>query len=117
MDYKNVKRKHIDGFLVVCATPKETGLPYDILMDSLGSEKETKEYPKLGVVIQDMVVPAILSGTTFKDSEKILEWVKKNHVLLLKHWNKELSDLEVLEELVKTKENIRRSRRLSYECI
>lgn len=105
--YKNVKRKHVDGFFVVCATPKETGLPYDILMDSLGSEKKPKEYPKLGVVIQDMVVPisisncpAILSGTTFKDSEKILEWVKKNHVLLLKHWNKELSDLEVLEELI-----------------
>ena len=37
--YNNKKRKHIDGFFVVCATPKERGLTYDILLDSLGAEK------------------------------------------------------------------------------
>ena len=55
--YNNKKRKHIDGFFVVCATPKETGLPYDILLDSLGAEKRFPGCPRLGVVIDDYVVP------------------------------------------------------------
>ena len=106
--YNNKKRKHMDGFFVVCATPKEMGLPYDILLDSLGAEKRFPGCPRVGVVIDDYVVPVsisnspiVLSGSSFRDSDKILEWVKKNKISLLMHWNKQLSDLGVLEHVAK----------------
>ena len=104
--YNNKKRKHIDGFFVVCATPKETGLPYDILLDSLGAEKRFSGCPRLRVVIDDYVVPVsissnpvVLSESSFRDSDKVLDWVKKNKTSLLMHWNKQLTDLDILEAI------------------
>lgn len=104
--YNNKKRKHIDGFFVVCATSKERGLTYDILLDSLGAEKRFPGCPRLGVVIDDYVVPVsissnpvVLSESSFRDSDKILDWVKKNKTSLLMHWNKQLTDLDILEAI------------------
>ncbi len=101
--YHNVKRKQIDGFFVACATAKETGLPYDILLDSLGTEKKHPGCPRVGVVVDDMVVPVsiseepvILSGFSFKGSAEICDWVIQNHIPLRMHWDKILDDLEIL---------------------
>ena len=104
--YRNKKRKHIDGYTVACATKRETGLPYDVLVDSLGADKRWRRWPgipRIGVIVDDVVIPVsiadppvALSGRGFPESEIVFEWVAKYHDPLLKHWNKELDDLEVL---------------------
>ena len=106
--YRNRKKKRINGFFVVCATKSETGLPYDILFDSLGSEKKFPGQPRIGVIIDKIVVPVlisdkpvVLSGYAFPGSEKILKWVAVHKTNLLCHWNKELSDLELLNLITK----------------
>ena len=109
--YRNKKRKHIDGWTVACATKRETGLPYDVLVDSLGADKRWRRWPgipRIGVIVDDVVIPVsiaespvVLSGSSFPESESILDWVAQFHEPLLKHWNKELDDLEILTTLVK----------------
>ena len=109
--YRNKKRKHIDGYTVACATKQETGLPYDVLVDSLGADKRWRRWPgipRIGVIVDDVVVPIsiadppiVLSGSKFAGSVIVLEWVAHFREPLLKHWNKELDDLEILTTLVK----------------
>ena len=104
--HRNSKRKKIDGYTVACAAKKDTGLPYDVLLDSLGADKRRRRrpgIPRIGVVVNDMVIhvsiadpPVILSGTRFEGSEIVLGWVARFRAPLLKHWNKELNDLEIL---------------------
>ena len=104
--YRDRKLKTIDGYFVARATKEETGLPYDILVDSLGADKRLRYcpgIPRIGVIVDDTVIsvsidesPAILSGSKFAESEKVLEWVAHFREPLLDHWNKELDDLEIL---------------------
>ena len=106
--YRNKRRKHINGFFVACATAKETGLLYDVLIDSLGSDSKFPGCPRVGVVVGDFVVPVkisekpvVLSGYDFYKDEEVLEWVAVHKMVLLQHWNKELSDRELLNALSK----------------
>ncbi len=109
--YRNKKKKRIDGYTVACATKQETGLPYDVLLDSLGADKRWRRspgIPRIGVIVDDIVIPVsiadppvALSGSIFFESEIVFEWVAKYHDPLLKHWNKELDDLEILTILMK----------------
>ena len=106
--YRNKKRRKLDGFFIVCATPKETGLPYDVIMDSLGVRKRFPGCPRVGIVVNDLVVPVeisdkptILSKYAFPNMEKVLGWVFRHRVELLRHWNKELSDIDILEMISK----------------
>lgn len=109
--YRNRKRKRIDGYTVACATKQETGLPYDVLVDSLGADLRWRRrpgIPRIGVVVKDIVIPVsiadppvILSGIRFESSEIVLRWVAHFRVPLLEHWNKELDDLEILTTLAR----------------
>ena len=103
-----MKFSEIDGFFVVCAHREDTGLPYDILLDSLGTHKTERvnDVPWVGVIICDTVVPIsiserplILSEYGLKHKELIIEWVSKRRELLLKHWNGQITDKEILEAL------------------
>ena len=101
--YRNKKKSRIDGFFVVCASKEDTGLPIDILLDSRGSSKRFAGCPRIGVIVGDVVIPVsisdspqALSGSEFSGSKEVYEWVEKNREYLLQHWNKEISDLEVL---------------------
>lgn len=106
--YRNKRYKNLDGFFVICAAPKETGLPYDVLMDSLGIEKRFPGCPRVGVVVGDLVIPVeisdnpvILSRYDFPKAEEVLCWVFRHRTELFRHWNKELSDREILETVSK----------------
>lgn len=115
--YRNKKKKKIDGYTVACASKQETGLPYDVYVDSLGADKRWRRWPgipRIGVIVNDIVVPAsisdtpvILSGREFTDSKIVLEWIAHFHEPLLKHWNKELDDLEILTTI--TSKDLRNS--------
>jgi len=100
------KRDDIEGFFVACASAKETGLPFDILIASFGSDERRSGCPRIGVVIGDDVVPvsiavepSVLSDTCFDGEEVIKAWVLKHRSELLEHWNNELSDRKLLEIL------------------
>ena len=105
--YQNKSLQTIDGYTVVCITAGETGLPYDILLDSLGADNKSPGRPRLGVVVRDFVVPMsidevpeVLSGSHFEKEEAVKEWIVKHKQDLLLHWNKKLTDREVLEVVI-----------------
>ena len=77
--YRNIKLKNIDGFLVARLTSEDSGLPYDILLDSLGKNDIIPDCPRVGVIVGDIVVPVqisddpvILSGNDFPDANIIV---------------------------------------------
>ena len=102
--YRNIKLKNIDGFLVVRLTSEDSGLPYDILLDSLGKNNIIPDCPRVGVIVGDNVIPVqisddpvVLSGDDFPDANIVLNWVARYKTELLRHWNKEITDLEILD--------------------
>ena len=105
--YQNKSLQTIDGYTVVCITAGETGLPYDILLDSLGAGNDSPGRPRLGVVMGNIVVPLslddnpeVLSGSHFEKEEAVKEWIARHKQELLLHWNKKLTDRAVLEAVI-----------------
>ncbi len=85
---------------------EDTGLPYRILLNSLDSEED--DMAMVGVVVDDQVIfvlvsekPENLSRVEFSDQSRIIEWVSKHCDPLYRHWNRELSEREVLEAVSK----------------
>ena len=84
---------------------KDTKLPYDIWIDSEG--KNTKQnYPQLKVDYNGDRIPVsisenpeILVKKKIPEFSKIKSWIKKYSIVLLKHWNKEITDKEALNQL------------------
>lgn len=106
MKQRVIKLKDIDGFTVVSAVKEDTGLMYDILLDSLGKNRVPKCKPRIGVIAGENVIcvsvsdrPRILSDEPFYESAEVLRWVSLNKELILKHWNNEISDREILNLL------------------
>ena len=104
--YRNKKMKNIDGFFVVCAKSRETGLPYDVLLDSLGMRKRFPGRPRIYVIIGGIAVPVsvsdnpvVLSGFDFDGADEVREWVMRHRTELLMHWNNEMDDLGVLNRI------------------
>ena len=102
MYYPVVKDSDIDGFFVLRLQKKETKLPYEIVIDSLGMLED--DIPMIGVVVGDSVVfisvseePMNLSRQPFPDEDRVYEWVIWHQGLLTRHWNKEISDKELAE--------------------
>ncbi|SCY70081.1 hypothetical protein SAMN02910292_02571 [Lachnospiraceae bacterium XBB2008] len=101
--YRNKKLKHIDGFVVARVDKRESRLPYDIFLDSLGASKKHAGDPRVGVIVDWLVIPVLisedpvtLSGRPFPGEHLVHEWVRKHYEPLLMHWNKRLTDTEVL---------------------
>ena len=106
MRYPNKKCSKIDGFTVTCASAKETGLPYDILLYSLGADKPLSGKPRVGVLVEDIAVPVsisekpvVLSGYHFQNETQIIKWIEKHNTELLDHWNEKMTDKEMLNML------------------
>ena len=106
MKQKIIKLKDIDGFTVLSAVKEDTGLMCDILLDSLGKNRVPQCGPRIGVIAGENVVcvsvsekPKILSDEPFYESAEVIRWVRLNEELILKHWNKEISDREILNLL------------------
>ncbi len=101
--YRNIQLKHIDGFVVARVDKRESGLPYDIFLESIGASKKHAGDPRAGVIVDRLVIPVlisedpvILSGRTFPGEQRVLEWIRKHQEPLLMHWNKQLTDTEVM---------------------
>ena len=100
-----------DYFLEMANAIKvDTGLPYDIWLDSKGKERNIPHnYPRIKVDVDGNLIPVIISDNpiipesvgikNFKKFNEIKKFIIKNKDILLKHWNKELSDREILNLL------------------
>ncbi len=104
MYYPAAKYIDMDGFFILHVNTYESLLPYEIVINSLGLAKD--DIPMIGVVVGDMVVfisvsedPQNLSRKDFPDQERIFKWIVRHFDALIRHWNKELSDRELLDEL------------------
>ena len=86
---------------------KDTNLPYDIWIDSEGKNRNTKQnYPQLKVDYNGDKIPVsisedpdILVKKKIPEFSRIKSWIKKYSVVLLQHWNKEITDKEALNQL------------------
>ena len=94
-------------FEMANVSKKDTKLPYDIWIDSEGKNRNTKQnYPRLIVDCNGDRIPVsisedpeILVKKKIPEFPKIKIWIKKYSVVLLQHWNKEITDKEALNQL------------------
>jgi putative endonuclease len=85
---------------------EETGLPYDIWIDSMGIDRKGKHnQPRLKIKVNNNLIPIsiednprVLVGNAkkIKELDKIFKFIKENLEILQKHWQKELDDRETL---------------------
>ena len=95
-------------------TSKESGLPYKILIDSLGKYRtRLNNSPRIMAdlggkyrtdnivpILIDKEIPKILIDKEIPEFEIISNWIKKNYKILINHWNKIIDDYEALSKLV-----------------
>lgn len=96
---------------------RDTKLPVNIWVDSSGSSRKTKHMlPRVKIQkqinndnrVSNLVPvsisqnPAILKGTTdltAKQLNEVFDFIKRNYVVFMKHWNDEITDRELLTSL------------------
>ena len=98
----------MNGFLTVVVSKNDTGLPYDLLLYSLGKRSGHSE-PRLVVDIGSERVPVsissapeILADKAIEDFFAVREYICCHLPLLLLHWNNDCTDKEVLTQLCET---------------
>ena len=88
---------------------QESGLPYDIWLDSAGYKRNTPHnVMRIKVSIDNELIPVIIASQRdirpqkhFKRENEIILWASNNYDTLFKHWNNELSDRQALNILAK----------------
>ena len=83
---------------------QETGLPYDIWLDSAGATRSVPHNAmRIKVGVDGDLIPVIITSRSnirtlksFQKSHEIETWISENYDTLLKHWNGELSDRQAL---------------------
>ena len=88
---------------------QESGLPYDIWLDSAGYKRNTPHnVMMIKVNIDNEFIPVIIASQRdirpqkhFKREKEIILWASDNYNTLFKHWNGELSDRQALNTLAK----------------
>ena len=102
------------------------GLKYDICLDPLGKERKRKNNsPRLLVemtgnrkeripVSIDRFNPQILISRDIPNFESVADWIKENYPVLIRHWNQEIDDFDLVYFLCRTTE---RTLRLKKEFL
>ena len=88
---------------------QESGLPYDIWLDSAGCKRNIPHnVMMIKVSIDNELIPVIIASQRdirpqkhFKIENEIISWASDNCYTLFKHWNSELSDRQALNILAK----------------
>lgn len=99
--YPSLKHGDFDGYFILHLEPGDTGLPYEIVINTLGILDD--DIPMIGVVVGESVIfvsveeqPKNLSRIRFPGQDKIFKWVVQYRERLEKHWNKEMTDRELI---------------------
>lgn len=88
---------------------KDTGLPYNIWIDSRGSLRKNKHYtPRIKVEVNDEMIPVsisespeILVDKKIPKFRTVKRYIIKYYPVFMKHWNKEYTDKQALNLLDK----------------
>lgn len=88
---------------------QESGLPYDLWLDSAGCTRNTHHtVMRIKVGVGDELIPVIIASQRdirplrpFRMENEIVSWVVHNYDTLFRHWNGELSDRQALNLLSK----------------
>ena len=88
---------------------QESGLPYDIWLDSAGYKRNTHHnVMRIKVSIDNELIPVIIASQRdirpqkhFKRENEIILWASNNYYTLFRHWNGKLSDRQTLNLLAK----------------
>ena len=88
---------------------QESGLPYDIWLDSAGYKRNIPHsVMRIKVHIDDEFIPIIIASQRdirpqkhFKRENEIILWASNNYDTLFMHWNGKLSDRQALNILAK----------------
>lgn len=86
---------------------QESGLPYDVWLDSADCTRNTPhDMMRISVGVDDELIPVIIVSQrdirplrSFKRENEIISWAYDNYDTLFKHWNGELSDRQALNLL------------------
>ena len=100
-----------EDYLVEMAnvSKEDTGLPYDLWIDSEGKNRKIKHStPRLKVDVNGDRIPVsieqnprILADKEIPKFSKVKKYIQKYYKVLIKHWNKELTDKQALNLLEK----------------
>lgn len=88
---------------------QESGLSYDIWLDSAGYKRNTPHnVMRINVSIDNEFIPIIIASQRdirpqkhFKRENEIILWASNNYDTLFMHWNGKLSDRQALNILAK----------------
>ncbi len=88
---------------------KESGLPYDIWLDSAGCDRNVQHnHPRIKVSVNGELIPVILYSKTKIEAQKeflksgtIINWITEHFETLRDHWRRKLTDREALNLLAK----------------
>lgn len=96
---------------------RDSGLPCDIWFDELGAGRKNKHTkPRVKIAVDSKLVPVLVSsqpeiplkGTLLTTAEKIfkgsdkktmLDFIARNHELILSHWNGDITTKTLLNKL------------------
>ena len=104
--------KPVLGFAVI--DKKLSGLDYDIWLDPAGKDRNTshRNFPRLKVRVGNERIPFSIGSDPkpllrnrpeIPHQAEILRWISQNSINLLKHYNKEISDKEILDKVERLK--------------
>lgn len=89
-------------------TTEDSGLPYNVWLDSAGKDRNVEHNtPRLKVEVDNEFIPMSISKDDvwslkdFKKKSVMVKWIMDNYDVLIRHWNKELTDRQALNLLSK----------------
>ena len=106
---KDIWKKSTPFFEMTNLRKQESGLPYDLWLDSAGCTRNTHhKVMRIKVGVGDELITVVIYSKRdirplrpFRMENKIVSWVCDNYDTLFKHWNGELSDRQALNLLSK----------------
>ena len=108
---KFLSPEHEDfGFYMLKIVKKRTGLKYDLWCDSLGKLRDADTFPYVMIqsdikdgewLMLDISEGMIKTGNYiyFPEYEMVIAYIEKHKESFLKHWNKEMDDLDLIQSL------------------
>ena len=102
---------HESGFEMARLTREDSNLPYEIWLDSLGKERNVSHNkPKVKIGVNHKLIPVSISNSPeilvdisrypkIKHLNTMLQFISEHSDILLKHWNKEYDDRQILNIL------------------
>ena len=111
MKLRILPSEHEDfGFYMLKIVKKRTGLKYDLWCDSLGKFRDADILPYVMIqsdikdgewLVLDVLGGVIKTGNCiyFPEYEMVIAYVVMHKEAFLKHWNKEMDDLDLIQSL------------------